>query len=140
MITLICPLVREASEQTDVKQQRPIGKRVDFAMSRTHCFSSDNVKMCALALFIFGVWFVLPGYADFKVSFDNIEAVKRRHEAWLMSLPNVVGVGIGKCGAEPCIKLYVDQKTPALKRRIPEQLEGFKIDIEVSGSFQIQPQ
>jgi hypothetical protein len=133
-------LVREAFEQTDVKRQRPIDKRVDCAMSRTHYFNSSVIKICALAVFILGVWLVLPGYADANVSFDNIEAVKRRHEAWLMSLPNVVGVGIGKCDAEPCIKLYVDQKTPELKRRIPKRLEGFKIDSEVSGSFQIQPQ
>ena len=97
-------------------------------------------KMCTLAVIIFGAWLGLTGYADLKASPDNIEAVKRRHEAWLMSLPNVVGVGIGECDAEPCIKLYVQQKTPDLEGRIPEQLEGFKIDIDDSGPFHIQPQ
>ena len=89
---------------------------------------------------ILGACIVLTGYADLQVSLDKIEAIKRRHEAWLMSLPNVVGVGIGKCDAEPCIKLYVEQKTPELERRLPEQLEGVKLDIEESGPFQIQPQ
>jgi hypothetical protein len=134
-------LGREASEQTDVKRQSLIGNGVDSAMPMPslYCIPGTLIKSCALAVIIFGVWLVLTGYADFKASFDNIEAVKKRHEAWLMSLPNVVGVGIGKCDAESCIKLYVEQKTPELERRIPEQLEGFKIDIEESGPFHIQP-
>jgi hypothetical protein len=109
-------------------------------VSSLYCVHGKMTKMCALAVIIFGAWLVLTGYADLKASSDNIEAVKGRHEAWLMSLPNVVGVGIGKCDAGPCIKLYVQQKTSDLEGRIPEQLEGFKIDIEDSGPFQIQPQ
>ena len=134
------PWGREASEQTYVKRQWPVGNGVDFAVPSPYFGHGNIIKMCALAVMIVGTCVVLTGYADLKASLDDIEAVKRRHEAWLLNLPNVVGVGIGECDAAPCIKLYVEQKTPELERRIPEQLEGFKVDIEVSGPFQIQPQ
>jgi hypothetical protein len=39
------------------------------------------------------------------MSQPDIEAVRRKHEATLMSLPNVVGVGIGERDGKPVLKV-----------------------------------
>jgi hypothetical protein len=70
---------------------------------------------------------------------DDIVGVKERHEAALMSVPGVVGVGIGDCDGQPCIKVFVKERTPELEGQIPKQLEGFKVDIETTGPIEIQP-
>mgnify|MGYP006990010526 CR=1 FL=1 len=56
-----------------------------------------------------------------------------------MSLPGVVGVGIGECEGKPCLKVLVERKTPELERQIPSELEGFKVELEESGPLQTQP-
>lgn len=64
----------------------------------------------------------------------SIEDVKVRYESSLMNTPGVVGVGIGECGSKPCIKVFLEKETPESKN-IPKQLEGFKVDAEVTGPF-----
>ena len=88
-------------------------------------------RVLTLALIIFGV-----GYGCFKTSPSDITAIKERHESWLMSLPGVVGSGIGDCEGKPCIKVYVKERTPELERHIPNQLEGFEVDVEVTGPIE----
>jgi hypothetical protein len=66
----------------------------------------------------------------------DIGTAKERHETSIMSVPGVVGVGIGESEGEPCIRVFVEDRTPELQRRIPERLEGFKVDIEATGPFQ----
>lgn len=70
---------------------------------------------------------------------DEIVAVKERNESWLLSLPGVVGVGIGDCGRQECIKVYIEENTPDPTRQIPQQLEGCLIDVEVTGLIGIVP-
>jgi len=53
-----------------------------------------------------------------------------------MSLLGVVGTGIGDCEGKPCIKVYVKERTPDLERQVPKQLEGFEVDIEVTGPIE----
>jgi hypothetical protein len=90
-------------------------------------------KVFTLALIIFGV-----GYGCFMTSSNDIAAIKERHESWLMSLPGVVGVGIGNCEEKPCIKVYVKEKTPELERQVPKQLEGFEVNVEMTGPIEIR--
>jgi hypothetical protein len=56
-----------------------------------------------------------------------------------MNLRGVVGVGVGECDRQPCLKVFVEERTPELEDQIPEQIEGFKVDIEVSGPVEILP-
>ena len=72
-------------------------------------------------------------------SSTEIEAVLDQHRDELMRLPGVVGVGIGGCDGQSCLKVLVEERTPELESQIPEQLEGFKVDIEVTGRFDILP-
>src|SRR5262245_12165295 len=63
---------------------------------------------------------------------SDILAVKERHESQLLSIPNVVGVGVGACNGEPCIKVFVAERTAELERQIPRELEGYRVDIEIT--------
>jgi hypothetical protein len=71
---------------------------------------------------------------------QTIEQVKEQHESDLLSIDGVVGVGIGECEDKPCIKVYLENESPNLKQQIPKQLDGFKVDTQVTGAIQAQPQ
>ena len=78
------------------------------------------------------------------MTMDNIselKSVKKKYSAYLLSLPNVEGVGIGwkvsggQKTQQPAIKVFVKQKISCDKlaesELIPEQLEGVPTDVEV---------
>lgn len=69
----------------------------------------------------------------------DIVAVKDRHERELLNLSGVVGVGIGECKKKPCIRVFVEKRTPELERRIPKQIEGIDVDVEVTGPIKRLP-
>ncbi len=51
----------------------------------------------------------------------------------LLSLPGVVGVGIGEHGGEPCIRVMVETATPAVRAGIPDQLGGYPVIVDETG-------
>ena len=65
----------------------------------------------------------------------KIEDVKDRHEAQLMGLKGVVGVGIGEKDKKPHIAVYVEKASQELANAIPKEIEGFKVRIEETGRF-----
>jgi len=71
----------------------------------------------------------------------SIEQVQERHQEELMALDGVVGVGSGleERSGRTVLKVYVAQKTPALQDRIPSQLDGYPVQIEVTGEFNTLP-
>jgi hypothetical protein len=56
-----------------------------------------------------------------------------RHRAGILTLPGVVGVGPGDCAGAPCVVVFVEADTPELRRRIPPRLEGYPVQLTVSG-------
>ena len=68
-----------------------------------------------------------------------IEAVLEEHTDSLMALPAVVGTAQGECAGEPCIKILVAEKTPELERRIPDVLDGYRVEIVVMGPIKALP-
>lgn len=68
-----------------------------------------------------------------------IEQVLKEHTEQLMSLPGVVGTAQGLCGNSPCIKIYVAQMTEALKKKLPKKLEGYQVDVDVTGELKALP-
>ena len=64
----------------------------------------------------------------------TLREVKRRHEGSLLALPGVVSVGIGldERGRE-AIVVGLDRPRPELAPRLPADLEGFPVRIEVIG-------
>ena len=68
-----------------------------------------------------------------------IEEVLKDHTQELMSLPGVVGTGQSLCDGQPCIKVYVVNKTPELAKQIPKTLEGYPVVIEETGEIRAFP-
>ena len=68
-----------------------------------------------------------------------IEVVLKDHTDKLMALPGVVGTAQGLREERPCIKVYVAEMTPELEQAIPEKLEGYVVDVEVTGEFRALP-
>ena len=62
------------------------------------------------------------------------EALEDKTDAW-MSLPGVVGTAIGLFQDQPCIKVYVVERTPELTTRIPSTVEGYRVVIEPTGEI-----
>ena len=65
----------------------------------------------------------------------TIDEVLEAHTDELMAVPGVVGTAVGECAGRPCIKVFVTERTPALERRIPSALEGYKVDLEATGEL-----
>lgn len=57
----------------------------------------------------------------------SIAEVLKDQTDWLLSLPGVVGTGIGECDGKPCIKVLVERNTEELARTIPKTLGGFPV-------------
>ncbi len=65
----------------------------------------------------------------------NIEEVLADHTDGWMAIPGVVGTGIGSCGRDLCIKVFVSERTPRVEAEIPHVVEGFPVRIEATGDF-----
>ncbi len=65
----------------------------------------------------------------------TIETVLKEHTDSLMQLPGVVGTAQGLCSGKPCIKVYVAKKTSNLVKQIPATLEGYAVEIQVTGEI-----
>jgi len=72
----------------------------------------------------------------------SIEEARSRHEAELLSLPHVTGVGIGERDGTPVIKVFVTRKVPASQLArgevVPQSLEGHEVDVEEIGVVEAQ--
>ena len=66
----------------------------------------------------------------------TIQEVLSEHTDEWMSIPGVVGTGIGECEGEPCIRIFVVKKTSELIQKIPSDVEGYTVDMQESGEFQ----
>lgn len=62
-----------------------------------------------------------------------IEEVLAKHTDSLMALPGVVGTAIGLCDDKPCIRVLLADSAAAARLKIPEQLEGHRVRVEVTG-------
>jgi len=70
-----------------------------------------------------------------ETSMGSVEEVKRRHEAHLMKMRGVVGVGIGRKDGKDCIRIYVDEDSPRIRAQIPDSLDDIPIEVVVTGTF-----
>ncbi len=66
----------------------------------------------------------------------SAEEVKRRHEVKLLTMPGVVGVGLGRIEGRECIRIYVAEDSPKVRAALPQNLEDVPVEIVVSGSFE----
>ena len=70
---------------------------------------------------------------------EEISQVRKRHEAELLGLPGVVGIGVGLTeGAQgvPCILIQVEKLRPVYEAEIPKNLEGVPTRVVVVGEVE----
>jgi len=65
----------------------------------------------------------------------TIDAVLAAHNDSLMAVPGVLGTAVGRCNGAPCIRILVTRVTDEIQRRIPSQLEGFPVRVDVTGAI-----
>jgi hypothetical protein len=67
----------------------------------------------------------------------DIESVRTQHEAQLMQLPNVTGVGLGEKEGKPILVVFVTHKVPKSKLQpqeiVPKLIEGYETDVQEIG-------
>lgn len=69
----------------------------------------------------------------------SIQEVKKKHENRLMALPGVVSVGIGRDReGNPAVIVGLDGPRSETQARIPPQLEGYPIVIQILGPIKAQ--
>jgi hypothetical protein len=67
---------------------------------------------------------------------DEVRAIKQRHSPQLLQQPGVSGVGVQKDEAgEYFIALHMDVDDPAVRERLPKNLEGAPVRLILSGAF-----
>lgn len=69
----------------------------------------------------------------------SIDQVFQEQRDRIMAFPGVVGTGIGLCGDRPCIKVYTSQPASALAGKLPGFLDGYVIEIEMTGPIRALP-
>lgn len=100
-------------------------------------FALATVAIVSLLLIALGI---LSPQQQSWTSKPTIELVKEQHESELMAVKGVVGVGIGKYQGKPCIEVYLADESSNLKKQIPSQLNGFKVNTKVMGNVKALPQ
>ncbi len=63
----------------------------------------------------------------------SIEEVLATHTPELMAVPGVVGTGQGEEKGRPVIVVLVERASPQLRRRLPVELEGYRIIVRETG-------
>jgi hypothetical protein len=65
---------------------------------------------------------------------DAIEQIQERHEAALMAVPGVTGVGVGLRDGHPVLLVLVRERTPEVAR-LPQSLDGIPLVVDVVGDI-----
>ena len=65
----------------------------------------------------------------------SIKTVLEEHTDVWMKIPGVVGTGIGELNERPCISIYFDKKSDALRSKFPPSVDGHPVNVEVIGEI-----
>lgn len=71
-----------------------------------------------------------------KKTTKTVSEVLQHHRDQLMSLPGVVGVAQGRTeDGRDCIVVMLKEDNPDLRAQIPALLEGYPVQIKITGEF-----
>jgi hypothetical protein len=76
---------------------------------------------------------------DPKMAPPNITDVLSRHTPSLMAIPGVTGTGEGKRGTQTVLVVYVEEATPELRKQIPAEVEGYRVELREIGKVTAPP-
>ena len=69
------------------------------------------------------------------VTAKTIEEAQQHLTDSAMSFAGVTGTMIGACDGTPCIKVLVVRHTDDLAKKIPDEFEGYPVELEVTGEI-----
>lgn len=69
----------------------------------------------------------------------SIEEAQRELTPGVMAVPGVVGIAIGLCEDEPCIKVLAARRTPEMDEKIPSAYKGYEVVIDLTGEITAPP-
>jgi len=89
----------------------------------------------------------VPEEAAMDEERPTIQQVQETHTPDWMQLPGVVGTGIALCETEegtdppgePCIRVFLARPSPEAEEAIPERVEGYRVELVVTGEFRPRP-
>ena len=71
-----------------------------------------------------------------RMSKRSLEQVQESHTKELMTIPGVVGTAIGQSeDGSPALLVFVEEKTDEITRKVPTELEGYPVRIQVTGKI-----
>ncbi|NOY88686.1 MAG: hypothetical protein GXO93_04740 [FCB group bacterium] len=59
----------------------------------------------------------------------TIEEILEDNKEFLMTIDGVIGVAIGLCQEQKCIKVQIERDDQSLRNKIPQEIEGFPVSI-----------
>jgi hypothetical protein len=65
----------------------------------------------------------------------TIQQVLADHTDSLMAVPGIVGVAHGECSGQPCIRVFVVNKTEELLKLVPPVIEGYQVAVDETGEI-----
>ena len=68
-----------------------------------------------------------------SASTQSLSLVIARNATTLMGIPGVVGVYEGETDGKPVLRVMVLSRADSTLKRIPKTLEGYDVEVEVSG-------
>jgi len=69
-------------------------------------------------------------------SMRSLQQVQESHTKELMAIPGVVGTAIGQSeDGSPALLVFVEEKTDEITRKVPTELEGYPVRIQVTGKI-----
>ena len=60
------------------------------------------------------------------------EVLAKHTDTW-MKIPGVIGTGEGKSNGKPCIMIFTQHKSGAIRKKIPKIVDGYKVVFEQTG-------
>ena len=101
------------------------------------CSIKRSLFLCSLLIFVFLLACTNKALdsGENRMQTKTIEEVLKEHTDALMAIEGVVGVGQGLCDGKDCIKVFVIAKSPELEEEIPDEIDGYAVDIVVSGEI-----
>ena len=66
----------------------------------------------------------------------SLALVLAAHQDSLLAIPGVVGVAEGLCDGAPCLVVLAALRTSEIATRLPAAIEGYRVDLRVTGPIQ----
>jgi hypothetical protein len=75
------------------------------------------------------------GLQDTNVAKPDITAIISANSATILGLEDVVAIGQARCNDQPCIRVLLASDNSDTRAKLPAEIDGVPVSVEVSGSF-----